>query len=151
MDVSISPGQVTGSSNREPFPPCGQMRTLYALPIELLAIEEVTLEYIHILEVTHLPQECASCVGMLHAFRQRYQHHLCSWQALPKKLQRAQRETLLPLHVPSWELVAFCGAAYGYVRFWGMQQPGRGRDFIKHILAFQRRYLDALPPPPRPF
>lgn len=143
MEAPFERGQAAASNGPHPFPSGGQMRALYALPEELQAIEEVTLEYIHILEATHLPQEYASCVGMLHAFRQRYLPHLRRWQALPKKLQRAQRETLLTLHVPSWELVAFSGAAYGYVCFWGMQQSGRGRDLIRQVLTFQRRYLDS--------
>jgi hypothetical protein len=89
MEAPFERGQAAASNGPQPLPSCGQMRTLYALPAELEAIEEVTLEYIHILEVTHLPQEYASCIAMLHAFRQRYLPHLRSWQALPKKLQRA--------------------------------------------------------------
>ncbi|HLI91602.1 MAG TPA: hypothetical protein VKV37_23150 [Ktedonobacteraceae bacterium] len=116
-----------------------EQRTLYALPSELPAIDEVVLGYIHILEVTRLPSQCADLITTLRAFRS---HYVDLLRALPQNLQADS--ALIPIRVERDEHLAFCRASLGYTRFWlDMEQPNAWRsDIVERVLAFHRRYLD---------
>lgn len=85
------------------------VRMLYVRPAELTAIDEVIKGYLHILSVSRLPEEYASLLTLLYAFRQRY------WPLLEREVQG---EELLPIESTVSELIAFGGAILHYGRFW---------------------------------
>jgi hypothetical protein len=124
--------------------PPENLRTMYALPSELAAIEEVVVDYLHILSVTRAPQESAQLAGQLQSFLLRCQDALEALRAGREEGQPIEKANFVPIHVPSWEILAFGTASIGYVQFWRHDLGPARRDVITRVLAVQARYTGSL-------
>ncbi len=125
--------------------PPENLRIMYVLPAELTAIEEVVVDYLHILAVTRAPQESAQLTGQLQAFRLRYQDALEAVRDGYEPCRPTGEAGFVPIHVPSWEILAFGTASIGYVQFWRHDVSPERREVIKRVLAVHGRYIKSLP------
>ncbi len=132
-------------ARKEPGEP---LITLLAAPCELPALKAATVGYIRLLEISVPPsQERAEVMRTLHSLLGRYQEAWGTLQALRE--QKTDQELLIPVQMTDCELIAFASAMLGYIRLLKLTvQPCELRtEIINHLLAFEKRYLDSIPPP----
>lgn len=130
--------------------PPENLRTMYVRPSELTAIEEIVADYLHILTVTRAPQECAPLSAQLQSFRQRCLDALDALHAGCETDQPKSKVDFVPIHLPSWEILAFGTATLGYVQFWRHDLGPERRALITRVLAAQARYTGSLSLRPLP-
>ena len=138
---------VTGENDRPQREP---LITLYALPSELPAIEEAVVVCTRLVEATvPASPERAEVITMLHSFQGRYQAALSDVRASQRQQYAPQGERLIPVQATDCELIAFAAAVMGYL---GVLEKSvalyrERKEVINHLLRFQKRYLDSVPPP----
>jgi hypothetical protein len=112
-------------------------RTMYVLPCELPAIDEVVEGYLRILTAIQLPDKSAWLATHLRAFRKRYQPLLRTAPATGDMVAiRALRD----------EVLAFCIASLGYARFWqhDAEHEAWRRHIVTRVLTVHQRYTACL-------
>ena len=123
------------------------LETLYALPCELPAIEEAVESCIRLIEATvPLSPEREEVLSVLRSFQQRYQEPLRVLEVM--QIPLSQQNTLIPLQATQYELIAFATAVLGYLQL--LERTGalsvERNESLRHLLTFQKRYIDGLPP-----
>ena len=123
--------------------------TLQARPCELPALEAAVTGYIRLVEATVPPSpERAELIGCLRSFQRRYQPSLRTAQLMQQTSQQPLQTPLLPVPATVCELLAFGSAVIGYIRLLKttVQPCALRTEVINHLLTFEKRYIDSLPP-----